>query len=175
MPAIVFLTIIIFGPIPAVHIFLHIFLRFWRQYPYGWYIFSVLTWVLFIVPAKYAADLSSALFTAPIWLKALCIAASVCAFYVVIWSVMTLGPRRFFLLGVLRPDTVAQKYIRNGPYHFLPHPAYIAYATIILAAFFSTGEAALLIFAAVNFILMTAVICFERNELLARIYSRGNI
>lgn len=175
MPAAVFWTIFIFGPIPPAHIFLHLFLRFWRRYPRGWYIFSAIVWAFFSIPARYMVGFSSALFTAPVWLRILCVAASVCALGVVIWSVMTLGPRRFFLLGVLRPDTVAQKYIRNGPYRFLPHPAYAAYATIILAAFFATGESALLLFAVVNFILMMAVIYFERHELSARISGRGGV
>ena len=169
MLTILFLTIFILGPITVAHIFLHLFLKFWRRYPLGLYILCVAVWAIFFKIAGYFAARPFTLFSPPFWLKIFCAAISLAALALVVWSVFTLKPRRFFLLAVLRPKKVEQKHIAAGPYNFFPHPAYAAYVITAFAAFLATGEMALLWFWLAMFGLMFVVIFLEKHELLSRL------
>lgn len=164
-----FWTIFVLGPIPVVHILLHAFLRFWRRYPCGWYILCAAVWALFFPLAKYAAGWPSVLFAPPAWLKIICGITAWSSLFLVLWSIGTLGPKRFFLWAVLRPGAMRQERIFGGPYKFFRHPAYTAYLATAFAAFFATGRSALLVFAAVMFLLMLIVIALESHELEIRL------
>jgi len=166
---ILFWTIFILGPIPMVHILLHLFLKFWRRYPLGWYILCAAVWAIFFAIAEYFAARPFTLFIAPFWLKIFCAMVGLAALAVVVWSVFTLSPRRFFLWAVLRPAAIEQKYIKAGPYRFLQHPAYTVYLITAFAAFLTTGEAALLALWLSMLGLMPVAIYLEKHELSKRL------
>lgn len=169
MISIPFWTIFLLGPIPVVHILLHAFLRAWRKRPMRFYITAGAVWILSFFLAKWLAGVTDVIFTPPYWLTILCIITGWSSLFLVLWSVGILGPKRFFLWAVLRPQSVKQEKIDLGPYKFFHHPAYTAYLSAAFAAFFGTGRTVLLMFAAVMFLLMLIVTARENHELEERL------
>jgi protein-S-isoprenylcysteine O-methyltransferase Ste14 len=171
---IVFWTIFLLGPIPVVHILLHVFLRTWRKGPIKFYIKAVAVWFLVFFLARWLNGISDVIFTPPYWLQVLCIITCGSSLFLVVWSAGTLGPRRFFLWAVLRPQSVRQEKIGLGPYKYFHHPAYTAYLFAAFAAFFGTGRTVLLAFAAAMFLMMLIVMARENHELEERLGMKKN-
>ncbi len=168
MDLVIFWTIFILGPIPIIHILLHVFLGVWRRCPRKFYQTALGFWISFFFFAKWQAGNLDVLFTPPMWLKILCTIAIVSLFFLIIWSIMTLKPQRFFLWATLQFESVQQKKISLGPYKYFHHPAYTAYVVIAFAAFFGTGRTVLLAFASFMILLMLIVILRENHELSER-------
>jgi len=171
---IVFWTIFILGPIPVVHILLHAFLRAWRKHPLRFYLAAAAVWIVSFFLARWLGGMTDTIFTPPYWLKVLCAITGWSSLFLIFWSVGTLGPKRFFLWAVLRPQSVRQERIGLGPYKFFHHPAYTAYLSAAFAAFFATGRTALLVFVAVMFLLMLIVTARENHELEERLGAKKN-
>ncbi len=169
MTSIVFWTIFLLGPIPVVHILLHAFLRSWRKRPMRFYFVAAAVWVLSFFLAKWLAGNTDTIFVSPYWLKMLCIITAWSSLFLILWSVGTLRPKRFFLWAVLRPQSVKQEKIDLGPYKFFHHPAYTGYLSAAFSAFFGTGRTVLLAFAAVMFLLMLIVTARENHEMEERL------
>lgn len=169
MASIPFWTVLILGPIPVAHIFLHLFLKQWRRRPYSWYVACAAVWILFFFLAKRFSGISDVLFAPPAWLKIISIITAASSLFLVFWSIATLKPKRFFLWAVLRPESVRQERIGLGPYKFFHHPAYTAYLIMAFAAFLGTGRSVLLVFAAVMLLLMLIVMARENHELEERL------
>ncbi|MFH1193698.1 MAG: methyltransferase [bacterium] len=169
MPQIIFFTIFIFGPIPVVHILLHSFLKFWQKHPLYFYLYGAALWAAFIPISLFFSKNTSAIFTAPSWLIIIAWLTVFSALFLILWSIKTLGPKKFFLWAVLKPESIKQERIANGPYRFFRHPAYTAYAAIIIATFLATGYTALLSFSATFIALILIVIMLENHELSLRL------
>lgn len=165
----VFWTIFLLGPIPAAHILLHAFLRVWRRRPLRFYQAAFAVWILFFFLAKRLSGVSDALFAPPAWLKIICIITAASSLFLIVWSIATLKPKRFFLWAVLRPESVRQERIARGPYKFFHHPAYTAYLVTAFAAFLGTGRSVLLAFAAAMLLLILIVMARENHELEERL------
>lgn len=164
-----FWTIFILGPIPVVHILLHAFLRAWRKRPAMFYLAAGAVWILSFFLARWLAGNTDTIFAPPPWLKIICQVTGASALFLVAWSVKTLGPKRFFLWAVLRPQSVKQEKTVLGPYKYFRHPAYIAYLVTAFAAFFVTGKTVLLFFAIVTLLIMLVVMARENHELEERL------
>lgn len=169
MPQIIFFTILIFGPIPLIHILLHLFLKFWRKHPLYFYLCGAALWAAFIPISLFFSKNTSTFFTAPGWLIIIAWLAAFGALFLILRSIKTLGAKKFFLWAALKPESIKQERIANGPYRFFRHPAYAAYAAIIIAAFLATGYQPLLFFSAISIALILIVIMLENHELSIRL------
>tara|TARA_Y100000310_G_C20542800_1_gene744146 strand:- start:274 stop:807 length:534 start_codon:yes stop_codon:yes gene_type:complete len=169
MPLVTFFTIFILGPIPIFHFFLHLFLKFWKRNPKALYLMGALLWVIFFILAWFLSKISVIIFVPSQWLVILSGITIFGAFFLLVWSITTLGFKRFWFWAVISPDKVRQAYIKFGPYRSMSHPAYTAYIAIAIAAFFATGHATLLIFIAYIIILIITVVYLENEELRKRV------
>ncbi len=133
------------------------------------YLAAAAVWILSFFLAKWISGNTDALFAPPYWLTILCVVTGWSSIFLVLWSIGTLGPKRFFLWAVLRPQSVKQERIGLGPYKYFHHPAYTAYLMAASAAFFGTGRTVLLAFAAVMFLMMLVVTARENHELEERL------
>lgn len=138
------------------------------------YLAAGVIWIISFFLAKWLAGVTDMLFTPPYWLKVICAVTGWSSLFLLFWSIGTLGPKRFFLWAVLRPQSVQQKRIGLGPYKFFHHPAYTAYLTTSFAAFFATGRTVLLAFAAAMFLLMLVVMARENHEMEERFGTTKN-
>ena len=157
--------------IPFLHLWLHALLAWWRKRPYLYYlIFCPLVWLAAILFFKNIDSTFPSLLFSPTQLvskvgKILMLLGLVA----IISSVITLGPKRFFMWAVLRPESVRRTRVTRGPFAFLPHPAYFGYLTVAFGNFLSSGKFYLSAVFALLFALTPIVIWFEEKELSERI------
>jgi protein-S-isoprenylcysteine O-methyltransferase Ste14 len=165
----VFWTLLVLGPIPFWHLLLHLFLPSWKRRPGAFYGTAGILWGSFLPIAYLLALQSSPLFVPPRELRLACLAASLVAFGVAAWSMVTLTPRRFFLWAVLRPRETPAEWIRSGPYRFTAHPCYVAMVATMASSFLASGEAVLAGALGVLATLLVVVGILEQRELRARV------
>lgn len=165
----VFWIIAFTAPIPIVHLFLHAFLPFWRRIPWLFYAFSAAVWAVAIALAWQADRIVEPWFEVPLWLVYVSEWVYILSAVLVVWSILTLGVRRFFLWAVLRPSQVEQKYIKAGPYKFLPHPAYTAYLFFALAGLLSTGSMVMFVYLLYLILFTLLLIQAEAREMKSRL------
>lgn len=164
-----FFTIFLLAPIPVTHFILHAFLPFWRKYTVWFYLTSMILWILSFFVAVVLARFGTQLFTPLNQLTAVSVVLALFALFMILSSVITIGPKRFFLWAVLKPTTVEQKYIKSGPYYFISHPAYFGYTLITIAAFLATGRAVMFGFFLYTLFLILVVILLENHEIKKRL------
>jgi len=93
-------------------------------------------------------------------------------FLAALGSLITIGPKRFFMYAVLRPEKVKQKRITKWVFKNCPHPAYNGYIFATFGALIYTGNA---VVALVFIFLLTTtpiVMWLESNELDERVKGR---
>lgn len=155
-------------PVPIFHLWLHAMLPFWRKHPMLYYALWFAVWVLIFTQVRTLYTIAPQVFNPSQaivmlgWILMIFGAASMLS------SLITLGPKRFFVWAVLRPQSVQKMRITKGPFRFIPHPGYIGYILIALGNFLSDGKLALL---AVLFYLLSftpIVMYLEEEELKAR-------
>jgi len=163
------ITLAVIAPVAILHLWLHALLPSWRKRPILFYIFCALVWIGSLVLTQPLVIAGAFLFVpstaSDIAGRILMIIGSIG----VVWSVLTLGGKRFFMYAVLRPDAVARVRLKRGPFSFVPHPAYFGYLLVALGMIFYTG---MLISAFVFFELFALtpiVIWLEERELKERI------
>ncbi|MBI4994590.1 hypothetical protein HZC21_03015 [Candidatus Peregrinibacteria bacterium] len=157
-------------PIPFFHFWLHALLSFWKKKPFAFYAFSLFVWIgafLFFKPI----DAVSPIFFAPsdilITTGFVLIAIGTIFF---LSSVITLGPKRFFVWAALRPQSISQIRLVSGLFKFIPHPAYIGYLLVALGNCLLSGKLYLALVFIFLFITTPIMIYFEEKELAARIH-----
>lgn len=91
-----------------------------------------------------------------------------CGVFAIASSILALGPKRFFLWAVLKPQSVPQMHIRKRPFTLIPHPAYIGYLCIALGNLLANGTLYLAGVLAWLIILTPIVIVFEEKEMRER-------
>ena len=168
-PLIIFLLIFLLGPIPLFHLALHLFLRLWRKAPQLLYVSATILWALSLSVASYVYAWQAALFVPPLWLQIFGAVFGVFSLFLVLWAFFTLGPKRFMVWAVVAPAMVEQKYIKSGPYRFVPHPAYLGYMAMALAVFLITGLASALGFFIYSLVFLMMVILLENHEIKNRL------
>lgn len=158
-------------PVPVFHLWLHALLPMWRKHPFVLYLWGLALWIgaFYLIPvldgispqAFRPTDVSTVVGAALI----------IVGFAAALWSLLTLGPIRFFVWAVLRPSPALAVRIIRGPFRFLPHPAYLGYLAVALGNLLWIGKlylAGILVFLV---ILTPLAIWFEEHELAARIKS----
>jgi len=162
------IAVLIF-PIPLFHLWLHGLLPFWRRHPVWFYIIGALMFAgsVWFVPKM--ALISISIIAPSTWLVGVGYFLLFAGGLLVLSSFLTLGPRRFFVWAVLRPDSAKDKRIVSGPFAFVPHPAYFGYLLAALGNFLTVGD----FYLAVLFIFLLAVtpvvIWLEEHELGERV------
>lgn len=156
-------------PIPFFHIALHAFLPFWRRRPLLTYGMGVALWIAAGVLAPLIRAQTEGLFAPPIWLAHSAIILGIIGAIFVVWSAITLGPRRFFVWAALKPESAQQKYIPSGPFRFLSHPAYTGYLFMWFALAAGTGNAILIGAFVIAAMLFPIVARIENHELQQRL------
>lgn len=157
-------------PVPLFHLWLHALHSFWKKQPFLFYIFSFLMWIgtfLFFKPI----DAISPIFFAPsdTFITSGFIVMAI-GTLLVLSSIITLGPKRFFVWAVFYPESVQQIRLIRGPFKFIPHPAYIGYLLVALGNFLLSGKLYLALVFIFLFALTPIMIYFEEKELSARIH-----
>ena len=157
----------ILAPVPVLHMWLHALLSFWKKWPLAFYFFVFFLWLFsFWFFLKIPAVL---LFEPSAFSSFLGIILAIAGFLLMGLSLFTLGPKRFFVWAVLRPQEVMQKYIASGIFKFIPHPSYTGILLILFGIFILSGRtylAGAFIFAVSFF---PTAIYFEEKELHERL------
>jgi len=168
MDIISFLTILILGPIPIFHFLLHSFLKFWKKNIKLFYLIVILIWILNGFITLLILKISTVLFSLPQWLIILSNITIFSSLLLIFWSIITLGPREYFLLSTIEQSNIQLKIIKSGPYKTFTHPAYISYILISIFSFLITGKLILLLFNIYFIISIFLVINLEEKELKKR-------
>ena len=158
----------IIAPVPVFHFWLHALLPFWRRAPllfYAWcgIIWAAAFWFFFEINPR-----SPVLFSPNPWQANLGGALVWIGFAAAIFSVLSLGPIRFFMWAVLRP-LVAPRVRLGGIYRALPHPAYFGYIVVALGALLQTGSLLSALVLALQLTLTPIMIYFEEEEMKKRL------
>jgi len=126
-----------------------------------WGVAAPLSWRL--------ASGATALYAPSPWAVRGGLALGLAGFALVSWCVVTLGPRRFFMWPVLRPEPGPAERVTRGPYQFLTHPTYVSLVATLLGHFLASGMTVLLGGAAILGGLLTLVTTLEERELASRV------
>lgn len=169
MHLIPFFTIFLLAPIPVLHIFLHAFLGGWKKYPLGLYLTGAVLWVVSYFVAGALQPMNEQLFLPSMALIGLAEIIAFLGLLLIIWSFITIGPKRFLLWAVVKPEAVEQKYIKTGPFRLMPHPAYVGYLMAATAAVLATGKVVLFVFFVYSLVLLFIVILLENHEIKNRL------
>lgn len=133
-------VIVLTFPVPLFHIILHRWLGMWRKVPYLYYAGWGIVWIalgLFVFQKKTFAQIPLVSLGQEVRLIGFIFAAL--GIFLVLWSLSTIGPKRFFVWAALRPNEVEQKIITKGPFLLLRHPAYVGYQLLAFGSFLFTG------------------------------------
>lgn len=160
----------IITPVPLIHLWLHSMLKFWRKHPFIFYAFCILMWIGTFLFFKPVDKISFFLFTPSNNLAMIGFALMSLGVLGVIGSLIALGPKRFFMWAVLRPQEMEQIRISSGPFKFIPHPAYIGYLFVALGNFLAGGKFYLALVFIFLFALTPIMIYFEEKELTQRVH-----
>lgn len=158
-------------PVPVFHLWLHALLPTWRKHPFVLYLFGLALWVgaFYLIPVL--DGISPQAFNPTNTSTIIGAGLIVVGFLAALWSLLTLGPIRFFVWAALRPSPALAVRIISGPFRFLPHPAYLGYVVVALGNLLWTGKLYLAGILTFLIILTPLVIWFEEHELAARIKS----
>lgn len=156
-------------PIPIFHFWLHALLPWWRKNPLLFYVFCGTLWVAAFALFKAIAPISSDLFTPTEITTNIGQFLVILGFLMVLWSIYSLTPKRFFLWAVFRPESVIQKRIKKGAFRFIPHPAYNGYLIASLGAVLISGALYTIIVFVTLLIITPIMIWLEENELTKRL------
>ena len=155
-------------PIPIAHLWLHALLPFWKKYPRLFYVVAgiFLFFSLWLVPGM--ARFSPYLFRPTPFHTILGWGAMISGLILILSSFFTLGPKRFLVWAVLRPDSVPPRRIQTGPFQFIPHPAYLGYLLIALGNLLTGGKSYLAGILFYTILTLPLIIWFEEHELKER-------
>lgn len=156
-------------PIPFFHLWLHALLPLWRRRPFGLYLFGLALWIAAFKLTP-ILDLASPIAFMPGdgW-RTFGTILVIIGFAFAAWSLLTLGPLRFFVWAVLRPGAASKIRITSGPFSFLAHPAYIGYLIVAVGNLISSGKLYLVGIFALLMLLTPVVIWLEEHELGERL------
>ncbi|MBT5015855.1 hypothetical protein HOM98_00040 [Candidatus Peregrinibacteria bacterium] len=159
-------------PIPIFHLWLHGLLPFWRKFPFIYYVVVGAIWICSFLFFREIIPASPQLFEPNRVTIHLGDSMVFLGFLAALGSLITIGPKRFFMYAVLRPEKVKQKRITKWVFKNCPHPAYNGYIFATFGALIYTGNA---VVALVFIFLLTTtpiVMWLESNELDERVKGR---
>ena len=158
----------VIAAVPLFHLWLHGFLNWWRRFPLLLYIWTLAIGLFVIIFFEQVLPPSQVFKTSTSleilgWLF-----ISICPL-VIMWSLFTLGLKRWFAWGVLRPSSVPNIRERSGPFRYIPHPAYTSFLLAAMGLILASGQAyafGLLIYL---LIVLPIVMWLEEKELESRL------
>ncbi len=160
----------IIAPIPLFHLWLHALLPWWKKHPWLYYFCGLLVWIGSFLYFSFIGPRSEYLFEFdPVWRVASGYTLMVIGAVGILSSIITLGPKRFFVWAVLMPDSASKIRLTKGPFAFIPHPAYIGELLVAIGNFLVRGQFYLLYLAIFLAVLTPIVIWLEEEELKKRI------
>ncbi len=165
---ILLIIILIFAPVPIFHFWLHAMLAFWRKNPVLFYLLCLLCWIASFFVLKMASENSYYAYYPDSFSIVLGFLSVVAGFILIASSILTIGPKRFFMWAVLNPSSVKQKRIVSGFFKIIPHPAYLGELLVPLGTFLLSGKTYIGIIFIYMLSLMPIVIYFEEKELSER-------
>lgn len=160
----------IITPVPLIHLWLHAMLKFWRKHPFIFYALCISMWIGTFLFFKPVDEISFFLFAPSNNLAMVGFVLISLGVLAVTGSIIALGPKRFFMWAVLRPQEVKQIRISSGLFKFIPHPAYIGYLFVALGNFLAGGKFYLALVFLFLFALTPIIIYFEEKELTQRVH-----
>lgn len=159
----------VIAPVPIFHLWLHALLPWWKKHPLLFYALGIASWIASFFFFKKIALQSTYIFfpaqNAQFFGNAL-IFIGIAA---IVSSIIALGPKRFFVWTVLRPESAPKIRITKGPFHFIPHPAYIGYLIAAFGNLLAGGKFYLALFFISLLVLTPLVILLEEEELKKRL------
>lgn len=156
-------------PIPLAHVWLHALLPWWKKHPWAVYVCGILLWIGSGWFTWTIQMFSPVVFVPLRILGYLGWAMVAIGFLAAVWSLKTLGVKRFLVWAVLRPERFpSHERTARGPFRWFPHPAYVGYLVAALGNFLADGRLYLLGVFAVVLILTPVMIWFEEHELRSR-------
>lgn len=159
----------IIAPVPLFHLWLHALLPWWKKRPLGLYLVAVFAWIFSILFFKKMALVSSDLFSPNFLAVATGYIFMAIGILAVASSMITLGPKRFFVWAVLRPESAPHERVKKGPFHFVPHPAYLGYIVLQTGNVLVSGELFALLLLLFLITVTPIVIRWEEEEMLKRL------
>lgn len=163
------IIIFILAPVPFFHLWLHAMLGFWQKKPLLFYLFCIFCWIISFFTLKTASENSFFVYYPNDFSVGTGLLLVVVGFCLMAFSILTIGPKRFFVWAVLNPSSVEQKKIVSGFFKIIPHPAYLGEILASLGVFFLSGKFYLILVFLFLFFLFPIVIYFEEKELSERI------
>lgn len=154
--------------VPMIHLWLHALLPWWKKLPLLFYGFAGLLIFGSIFLTSKANEISPKVFTPTEELGLIGTLLIVIGVISVFLSIITLGPKRFFMLVVFYPDLVEQKRVKEGIFKYIPHPAYLGYLVAAIGNLISSGRLYLIGILIWSLILTPIIIKFEEEELSIR-------
>lgn len=164
----------IIGPVPMLfHPMLHAALAFWRRHVMTFYVVCSVVWVGWMTGTWFGAPwLAARVFAPPAWLVLPTTLLALAVLSVALWSIATIGWRRFFVYAVLRPDRVpTMTRVTSGPFRFFRHPAYTSYRVAAVLLMVATGSRGAIILTIASLFLFPLIIRLEERELRLRVAS----
>lgn len=159
----------IIAPIPLFHLWLHALLPWWKKHPWFFYLCGLVVWITSFFYFSFISLRSEYLFEFdPTWRLVGGYALIAIGAVGFLSSIITLGPKRFFVWAVLRPDSTPKVRLAKGPFAFIPHPAYIGELLVAIGNFLVRGQFYLLYLAIFLIVLTPIVIVLEEEELKNR-------
>lgn len=149
--------------IPVAHLWLHALLPFWRKHPAFFYAFftvigTFIGFGFFEFTSWQDVRLRSGL---P---ASFAISFATIGLVLLLTSLRILGPRRFFLLGVLKPQVFPQRFVESRILRIFPHPAYVGYMLLVLGLLVATNFWLAFAILLENIALYPLVIKWEEKE-----------
>ena len=154
--------------VPTIHLWLHALLPWWRKQPFLYYGFGGILGLGALFLTSKAEEISPAVLNPTGNLELIGNILIVIGAIAVLSSIVTLGPKRFFMWAVFYPDSVEQRRVKGGIIKYIPHPAYFGYLTAAVGNLLSSGQLYLVGILVWVVILTPIVIKFEEEELTTR-------
>ncbi|MBI4090847.1 MAG: hypothetical protein HY422_02385 [Candidatus Komeilibacteria bacterium] len=160
-----------FVPVPLFHVWLHALLPAWRRAPVLIYVFFVAAWAGAAAILPVVDRVSPIAFVPSAGLQLISSVFMLIGLSMVCLSLITLGPVRFFVLSVLKPEGAPATRVTSGIFRFVSHPSYLGILMISFFNFVGSGKLYLAGIFAYFLITLPIVILFEERELAARLSS----
>lgn len=160
------------APIPLFHLWLHALLPWWKKHAWLFYLCGLLAWAASFWYFSFFGPRSEYMFEFnPMWRVTVGYVLMGIGAIGILASIFTLGPKRFFVWAVLRPNSAPKIRIIIGPFLLIPHPAYMGEILIAIGNFLVRGQFYLLSLAIFLIVLMPIIIVLEEEELRRRLSS----
>lgn len=157
-------------PISIFHFWLHALLPWWQKFPLLYYAFCGGIWAgVFYLMREIDLRYIELLFSPTPITIGIGYALMLSGALMILWSIYSLTPKRFFMWAVLRPESMTKIKIKKGAFRFIPHPAYTGYITATFGALLYSGKLYMTIVFLILLTITPIMIWLEEDELKKRL------